>query len=93
MNILNENELKQLNELKRSFSSAAAFRRIKMKKWFALLLAGLMVFSLAACGKKETEEDQDVILDLATDEEYVEMGGDYHDSFSYETINGNEAMI
>ncbi len=64
-----------------------------MKKWFALLLAGLMVLSLAACGKKETEEDQDIILDLASDEEYVEVGGDYHDSFRYETINGNEAII
>ena len=64
-----------------------------MKKWLALLLAGLMVLLLAACGTKETEEDKDVILDLATDEEYVEVGGDYHDSYTYETINGNEAMI
>ena len=64
-----------------------------MKKWLALLLAGLLVLSLAACGQKEAEEDKDVILDLATGEDYVEVDGDYHDSYLYEPINGNEAMI
>ena len=63
-----------------------------MKKLFALLLCGLMILSLAACGKKEAEEDEEVNLDLATEEEYVEIGGDYHDRYLYEPV-GNDAVI
>ncbi len=63
-----------------------------MKKLFALLLCGLMIFSLAACGKKETEEDEEINLDLTNGEEYVEVGGDYHDRYLYEPV-GNDAII
>jgi len=64
-----------------------------MRKWLALLLACLLVLTLAACGDKKTDEDEEFNLDPTVDDEYVAVGGDYHDEYTYEAINGNEAMI
>lgn len=64
-----------------------------MKRIFAMLLALLLVFSLAACSKDGDETEDPVNLTVTTDGQYYEAGGQYNDRFAYEIFDGNKIMI
>ena len=64
-----------------------------MKRIFAMLLALLRVFSLAACSKDDDDTDDPVNLTVTSDGEYYNAGGEYNDRFAYEIFDGNKVMI
>ncbi|MBE6581298.1 MAG: leucine-rich repeat domain-containing protein [Ruminococcaceae bacterium] len=64
-----------------------------MKKFFALLLALLLVCSLVACKKDETNDDDDFDMTVASNDKFFDTGGAYNDCYQYEIINGNEVAI
>jgi len=57
--VLWEVRLSQKNGCGASFGAPQhlLFRRFIMKKLFAMILAAVMLLSLAACGEKETKND------------------------------------
>ena len=61
-----------------------------MKRIFALVLALLLVCSLAACSKDKNDEDDNVDLTVTSDGNYYNVNNSYKDRFAFEVINGNE---
>ena len=64
-----------------------------MKRIFALVLALLLVCSLAACSKDKNDEDDNVDLTVTSDGNYYNVNNSYKDRFAFEVINGNEIAI
>lgn len=64
-----------------------------MKKFFALLLALLLVCSLVACKKDDEINENDFDMTVTSSEKFFAAGGEYGDRFEYEIINGNEVAI
>lgn len=61
-----------------------------MKKLFALLLAMMMVFSLAACGGSDEMDEPDSAVDTEVSEPVHESEEEDTDSISLTDSNGNE---
>lgn len=73
--------------------STVATKEKNMKRIFVMLLALLLVCSLAACSKDEGADDGPTDLTVTSNEQYTPASGTYNDRFEYEIINGNEVAI